>query len=93
MNHKQIKRLLDAKVKEYNTPTFIAKDPISVPYQFSKKQDIEIAAFFAAILAWGNRTSIINSANAMDGLCSTRFYIGASRCRPKTNVAFCASHF
>jgi uncharacterized protein (TIGR02757 family) len=63
MNHKQIKRLLDAKVKEYNTPTFIAKDPISVPYQFSKKQDIEIAAFFAAILAWGNRTSIINSAN------------------------------
>lgn len=54
---------LNRKVSEYNSPRFIATDPISVPHSFSKKQDIEIAAFFAATLAWGNRTSIINSAN------------------------------
>ncbi|MFY7900423.1 MAG: TIGR02757 family protein [Chitinophagaceae bacterium] len=51
----------DSKVKQYNQPTFIKEDPISIPHLFSKQQDIEIAAFFAAILAWGNRTSIINS--------------------------------
>ncbi|XZF13070.1 TIGR02757 family protein [Chitinophagaceae bacterium MMS25-I14] len=58
-----LKRLLDEKVKLYNQPGFIEKDPISIPHRFSKKQDIEIAGLFAAILAWGNRTAIINSCN------------------------------
>ncbi len=44
---------------EYNRPSFIPHDPISVPHRFSKQQDIEIAAFFASIFAWGNRTTII----------------------------------
>lgn len=51
---------LDKKLTEYNRPSFIAHDPISVPHRFTKKQDIEIAAFFAAVFAWGNRTIIIN---------------------------------
>ena len=53
--------LLNSKVEQYNHIDFIADDPISIPHQFSKKQDIEIAAFFAATLAWGNRKSIITS--------------------------------
>lgn len=56
----KLKDFLDKKVEEYNRPSFILEDPISVPHRFSKKQDIEIAAFFAAIFAWGNRTIIIN---------------------------------
>jgi uncharacterized protein (TIGR02757 family) len=56
-----IKKILDAKVKQYNTSSFIQNDPIQIPHIFTVQQDIEIAAFFAAILAWGNRTSIINS--------------------------------
>lgn len=52
---------LDEKIQLYNTPAFIATDPISIPHRFSRKQDIEIAGFFAATLAWGNRTSIINN--------------------------------
>jgi uncharacterized protein (TIGR02757 family) len=56
-----ILHLLNAKVEQYNHIDFIEYDPISIPHQFSKKQDIEIAAFFAAILAWGNRKSIISS--------------------------------
>jgi len=56
-----LKTFLDEKVALYNSPRFIEKDPISIPHRFTKKQDIEIAGFFAAILAWGNRTSIINS--------------------------------
>jgi uncharacterized protein (TIGR02757 family) len=55
-----LKDFLDVKVEQYNTPNFIANDPICIPHRFSKKQDIEIAAFFAAILAWGQRKTIIN---------------------------------
>jgi uncharacterized protein (TIGR02757 family) len=51
--------LLNKKVKQYNTPDFIQNDPISIPHLFTKKQDIEIAGFFAAILAWGQRGTII----------------------------------
>jgi uncharacterized protein (TIGR02757 family) len=50
---------LNAKVDLYNQPSFISTDPICIPHLFSKKQDIEIAGFFAAIFAWGNRTTII----------------------------------
>lgn len=45
---------------EYNQPSFIKHDPICIPHSFSQKQDIEISGFFAAIFAWGNRTTIIN---------------------------------
>jgi len=36
-----------------------------IPHQFTKKEDIEIAAFLTATIAWGNRKSIINNANRM----------------------------
>jgi uncharacterized protein (TIGR02757 family) len=55
-----IKDFLDEKVIQYNQPGFIKLDPISIPHRFSKKQDIEISGFFAAILAWGQRKTIIN---------------------------------
>ena len=55
-----LKEFLDEMVEKYNQPDFIAFDPICIPHQFSKKQDIEIAGFFAAILAWGQRKTIIN---------------------------------
>lgn len=56
---------LNSKVYEYNQSSFIKDDPISVPHRFSKKQDIEIAGLFAAIFAWGNRTTIINKSNEL----------------------------
>jgi uncharacterized protein (TIGR02757 family) len=58
---KHLKKFLDAKVAIYNQPSFIEKDPVSIPHSFTKKQDIEIAGLFAAVLAWGNRTTIINN--------------------------------
>ena len=45
--NKKLKDFLDRKVEEYNRPSFIEHDPIVIPHLFSKKQDIEIAAFFA----------------------------------------------
>jgi uncharacterized protein (TIGR02757 family) len=64
-----LKVFLDSKANLYNQKTFIKDDPISIPRRFTKKQDIEIAAFFAAILAWGTRKGIINSCNRLlDGM-------------------------
>ena len=60
-----LKKLLDDQLKLHNQQGFIEKDPISIPHRFSKKQDIEIAGFFAAIFAWGNRTTIINKCNEL----------------------------
>lgn len=67
MELKQLKKLLDEKVRLYDQPSFIKGDPISVPHQFTKKEDIEIAGLFAAVLAWGNRTTIINNCNKLMG--------------------------
>lgn len=60
-----LKDFLDRKVEEYNRPDFIPNDPISIPHQFSEKQDIEIMGFFASILAWGQRKTIINKCNEL----------------------------
>jgi len=62
-----LKKLLDSKVKQYNRPGFIAKDPICIPRSFTIKQDIEISGLFAATLAWGNRTTIINNCRTLMG--------------------------
>jgi uncharacterized protein (TIGR02757 family) len=53
--------ILNKACKKYNVQGFLADDPVQIPHQFSKKEDIEIMAFFAATLAWGQRVSIINS--------------------------------
>ncbi|MDR6194333.1 TIGR02757 family protein [Siphonobacter sp. SORGH_AS_0500] len=57
--------LLEEKVQQYNQPNFIPNDPISIPHQFTKKQDIEIMGFWAAVLAWGQRKTIINKCNEL----------------------------
>ena len=56
---------LNKKVDQYNQPSFILYDPISIPHLFSKKLDIEIAGFFAALFAWGNRTTIIQKSKEL----------------------------
>ncbi|MEO6188187.1 MAG: TIGR02757 family protein [Ginsengibacter sp.] len=60
MKSAELKRFLDNKVIQFNNPSFIREDPVCIPHLFSKKQDIEIAGFFAAIFAWGIRKTIIN---------------------------------
>jgi uncharacterized protein (TIGR02757 family) len=65
MNRNKLKDFFDRKVDEYDQPSFIKDDPVCIPHSFSKKQDIEIAGFFAAIFAWGNRTIIINKSREL----------------------------
>src|ERR1039457_4564697 len=61
----ELKEFLDQKFLEFNTPRFIDKDPISVPHQFTKKEDIEISGFLAAAISWGNRASIVKDSNRL----------------------------
>lgn len=61
----ELKTFLDKKVEQFNQSSFIKDDPICIPHNFSKKQDIEISGLFAAVFAWGNRTTIINKSKEL----------------------------
>ncbi len=65
MKEQSLKIFLDRKVIEYNQLAFIETDPVCIPHLFSRQQDIEIAALFAAIFAWGNRTTIISKSTLL----------------------------
>ena len=68
MTEAEIFDFLDEKAEEFNTPNYIETDPIQIPHRYSLKQDIEISGFFASIIAWGNRKSIIKNADKMMGI-------------------------
>ncbi len=60
-----VKQFLESKTAEYNRPSFIAKDPISIPHSFSRKEDIEISGFLTALISWGRRPAILKSAQKL----------------------------
>lgn len=61
MNKTELKDFLDFKAEQYENIEFLEHDPIQLVHGFTKKEDIEIAGFLIATIAWGNRRSIINS--------------------------------
>jgi uncharacterized protein (TIGR02757 family) len=65
MKQPSLKDFLDRKTEEYNQPLFIKDDPVSIPHLFKRQPDIEIAGFFAAVFAWGNRTTIIKKSHEL----------------------------
>lgn len=65
MLRNEIKDFLEEKVTEYNQPKFIDSDPIQIPHRYQLKEDIEIASFLTATIAWGNRRMIIKNADRM----------------------------
>ncbi|THD68120.1 TIGR02757 family protein [Robertkochia marina] len=65
MSKPELKAFLDEKATQYNNPDFIDSDPIQVIHRYALKEDIEIAGFLTATIAWGNRKSIINNADRM----------------------------
>jgi uncharacterized protein (TIGR02757 family) len=91
-----LKAFLDAKVFEYNKPEFIASDPIQVPHMFFRNEDIEIAAFLTATLAWGQRKTIIENSRKLMALMDDSphdFITGASEKDYKRFDAFCHRTF
>lgn len=65
MNQTELADFLNTKADLYNRPSFIERDPISIPHRFSWKQDIEIMGFWAAVLAWGQRPVILKKSNEL----------------------------
>ena len=60
-----LKMLLDDKVAQYNCREFIANDPVSFPHSFDRREDVEVVALLASVIAWGNRKMILRSGNRM----------------------------
>lgn len=70
-----LKRLLTDRAEQYNDPVYFQQDPIAFPTEYAtaykagtavkygaapcRLQDVEIAAVFAAHLAWGRREMIV----------------------------------
>ena len=74
MTKKELKTYLDQQSDFYESPDFIAKDPILIPKSFTRKEDIEISGFLAATIAWGNRVSIVKNAKRMTELMQNEPY-------------------
>jgi uncharacterized protein (TIGR02757 family) len=68
MDKENLKNFFEEKVRQYNQPSFVKDDPVCIPHLFTGKADIEIAGLFAAVFAWGNRTTIINKSKELMGL-------------------------
>ncbi|MFI3247976.1 MAG: TIGR02757 family protein [Rikenellaceae bacterium] len=64
-NNTEVAELLEELYLRFNTPEFIAEDPISIPHIYSSREDREIAGFMSATIAWGNRKAIVKSARRM----------------------------
>lgn len=67
-NVNEVKALLDQWYLEFNHMGFVENDPILIPHSFSRKEDIEISAFFCSLIAWGNRVSIIKNGKKLMAL-------------------------
>ena len=61
MTPREVQEFLLEKADQFEVPDFIPHDPLSIPHRFDRREDVEVAAFFAAMLAWGNRVSILKS--------------------------------
>jgi len=83
MTKTELKEFLDAKVVQYNNPKFIDSDPIQIPHQYTIKEDIEIAGFLTATIAWGNRKIIIRNAKQMMELLDNAPYDFVLNHKPK----------
>ena len=88
LTKEELKEFLEEKYDTYNRIGFIESDPISIPHQFTKKEDIEIAAFLAATIAWGQRVTIINNANKLMGLMDNSQHEFLINAKPKDFARF-----
>lgn len=84
----EIKEFLLFKSEQYEHPDFIQHDPIQIPKRFTRKEDIEIAAFLVATIAWGNRQSIIKSGEKLMGIMGEAPYDFIMDFKPKKKYPF-----
>jgi uncharacterized protein (TIGR02757 family) len=61
----ELKIFLEEKYLQYNNPSFIECDPISIPHGFTGLRDREISGFVTAAIAWGRRDLILRSSRIL----------------------------
>jgi uncharacterized protein (TIGR02757 family) len=67
-NSNALKQKLDHWYNKICTQDFIIFDPVQFPRRYTKQEDIEIAAFLSAAIAWGRRDLILCSTEKMFAL-------------------------
>lgn len=88
MQERELGKIFDEAASRYNRPEFVARDPIQVPRAYTRLQDIEITAFWTAMLAWGNRVTIINKARELFALMGNEPYRFITEHREEDRKAF-----
>lgn len=68
MSPKEVKKILDKELIKSLPVSFIESDPIQIPRSYTSLQDKEITAFWSAMLAWGQRKTIISKAKELFAL-------------------------
>jgi uncharacterized protein (TIGR02757 family) len=63
-----IRLYLESHYKKICNHAFIDHDPVKFLHRYTKREDIEIAAFLTATIAWGRRDLILRSAEKMFAL-------------------------
>ena len=67
----RLKAHLDGLVDRFEQPQFIIPDPISIPHGFDDPADQEVIGLFAALLAWGQRKTMLRK---LEDLCERMRY-------------------
>ncbi len=65
MTNEALRLWAEEQRRRFHLPSFVERDPIQVPRSFQRLQDVEIAAFFTSLMAWGRRDLIIRSAKRL----------------------------
>ncbi len=68
LSQSQLFEILEDFTSKINTPSFIESDPICIPHRYHHRPDIEVTGLWTALLAWGQRKTIINKASALFAL-------------------------
>lgn len=63
-----VKELLDVLARRYNTPAFIADDPVQFPRRFDDARDAEVVSLLVSAIAWGKRSMILRNAEKLLGI-------------------------
>lgn len=69
-----IREILETYYAYCHNTAFLEDDPLGIPHQFSLQQDKEIMGFFAAILAWGQRKTIIQNCKKISAFMDEKPY-------------------
>ena len=64
-SREELRELLDREAARFNSPDFIAADPVQFPRRFDRLADIEIVSLLASTVAWGNRKMICTDIEKM----------------------------